>query len=316
MSWYILSLLDYRTLKGRDSARFPQCKPRGEENVLIQGWVKSGKVKIETSGHFLPEQQVLSDVSLDNKRKCHLCHETFEYSKEAFIKHVRIHPKDQRYECPDCPDQRRSKEPLPFFEHRHKKHGLPYPSGLEVYICHASSENCKFQSVLKTSIIQHIQSVHEPLSAKHKEYRAKYKIKQNIKRLPCPHCPAMWATTQQLNKHIEVHTQSLEDRKIHNCPTCNQKFASPIHLRTHYKAIHLKIREYRCKICDLKFGNTGNLKEHIGIKHLGYANAKEWRKSENKNVRDKVTKHEAYEYIPFKWKDEYMKVDGEEQVES
>ena len=66
----------------------------------------------------------------------------------------------------------------------------------------------------------------------------------------------------------------------------------------------------------MKFGNTGNLKEHIGIKHLGYANAKEWRKSENKNVRDKVTKHEAYEYIPFKWKDEYMEVDGEEQVES
>ena len=301
-------------MRGRNKELGPQSKPRAEGSTphsAIQDWIETGKLIKGTSGQILSEQQTSPDVSIENKMKCQLCQEPLDGSKHAFLQHVRSHPKEQRFECKDCPDRKRYPNILPFFEHRHNKHGLPYPSGLEVYICRASV-SCKFQSLMRTSVIQHMECVHGPLSDKKKMYRAQ----QKIKRLPCPHCPAMFATTQQLNNHIEVHTQSLEDRKIHNCPTCNQKFASPIHLRTHYKAIHLKIREYRCKICDLKFGNTGNLKEHIGIKHLGYANAKEWRKSENKNVRDKVTKHEAYEYTPFKWKDEYMKVDGEQLVES
>ena len=80
-----------------------------------------------------------------------------------------------------------------------------------------------------------------------------------------------------------------------------------MHLRAHFKLKHLNIKEYRCKICDLKFSNTSNLKEHIGIRHLGYANGKEWRKPENKAVRIETANHEAYEYIQFKWKDKYMK---------
>ena len=83
------------------------------------------------------------------------------------------------------------------------------------------------------------------------------------------------------------------------CKQWVKKFADTTHLRTHVKSAHLNIKEYRCKLCDAKFTNGGNLKEHIGIKHLSYANAKEWRKPENKSVRDKISEHEAYEYIQY-----------------
>ena len=110
----------------------------------------------------------------------------------------------------------------------------------------------------------------------------------------------MFYDNQQLKRHILLkHTISLEDRRMDLCKQCGKKFADTTHLRTHVKSVHLNIKEYRCKLCDAKFANGGNLKEHIGIKHLGYANAKEWRKPENKSVRDKISEHEAYEYIQY-----------------
>ena len=55
---------------------------------------------------------------------------------------------------------------------------------------------------------------------------------------------------------------------------------------------------FRCKICNTPFSNTGNLEEHIGIKHLGFKDGKDWRKNKPAN-KHLVKQHEAYEYTPY-----------------
>ena len=149
-------------MRGRNKELGPQSKPRAEgssPHSAIQDWIETAKLIKGTSGQILSEQQTSPDVSIENKMKCQLCQEPLDGSKHAFLQHVRSHPKEQRFECTDCPDQKRYPNILPFFEHRHNKHGLPYPSGLEVYICRASV-SCKFQSLMRTSVIQHMECVH------------------------------------------------------------------------------------------------------------------------------------------------------------
>ena len=55
---------------------------------------------------------------------------------------------------------------------------------------------------------------------------------------------------------------------------------------------------FRCTLCDTFFSNTGNLEEHIGIKHMGYKNSQEWRVAKKDvAVKQAAKNHEAYEYI-------------------
>ena len=41
----------------------------------------------------------------------------------------------------------------------------------------------------------------------------------------------------------------------------------------------------------------GNLKEHIGLKHMGIS-SKDWRNPEFKAVRDSASSHQAWEFVP------------------
>ena len=67
----------------------------------------------------------------------------------------------------------------------------------------------------------------------------------------------------------------------------------------HIKTVHQKLRQYRCKVCNIFFSQGPNLAEHIGVKHMGYKSAKEWRSPENKYARQACSNHEAYEFIPL-----------------
>ena len=220
-----------------------------------------------------------------------------------------------RHKCGDCNEGTIYKSCLHYFEHRQNKHGTPYPSGVDVFYCHASQE-CKFKSLIRASVKQHMVIVHAkgnkssvcPICGK--TYPTRFQVEhhvkrthQKVKRHKCPHCPMMFWAMQQCKRHVEVvHTKSLEERKNIMCPQCDQKFASTEHLKTHIKNKHLGLKEYRCTLCDLKFANGCNLREHIGLKHLGIENAKEWRKPENKTIREETYNHPAYEHIPYKLK--------------
>ena len=184
-----------------------------------------------------------------------------------------------------------------------------------MFYCRASQE-CKFKSLIRGSVKQHMEIVHSkgnkssvcPICGK--TYANRFQMNdhvkrthQKVKRHKCQHCPMMFWAKQGLKRHVEVvHTKSLKERKNIMCPQCDQKFASTEHLKTHIKNKHLGLKEYRCTLCDLKFANGCNLREHIGLKHLGIKNAKEWRKPENKTIREETYNHPAYEHMPYKLK--------------
>ena len=79
------------------------------------------------------------------------------------------------------------------------------------------------------------------------------------------------------------------------------RFAQQAHRDNHVRVVHLKIKQYRCKLCDTYYANTGNLEEHIGTKHLGFRNSKEWRRNKAAN-KTAAKSHEAYEYVKH-WQD-------------
>jgi len=122
---------------------------------------------------------------------------------------------------------------------------------------------------------------------------------EKITRFKCEQCEFTSIWPGGLKLHVQnIHTLPLEKRKTHLCPHCGSKFVNPRQLKTHVDAVHLKIKRYRCKLCDIRFCAGGNLKEHIGLKHLNFKDAKEWRKPENKTIREETSKHEAWEFIP------------------
>merc|ERR1719262_254456 len=98
---------------------------------------------------------------------------------------------------------------------------------------------------------------------------------------------------------MKLHETPLEQRRREMCNQCGARFATHSQLRTHIKAVHLKLKPYRCKICNIKFAHVCNLQEHIGLRHLGFKDTKEWRLPENKETRTSALKHEAFEFTPL-----------------
>ena len=168
------------------------------------------------------------NINLDKSNKnCCLCNGSFD--KSGIIKH-----KSHSINCSDCPNGTNYSECLHYFQHRQNKHGVAYPSGVEIYYCRAS-DNCTFKSLIKDSVKQHIQMTHKyglekerscPICSK--SFSSPFYVDQHIKRYhkkvknhKCPQCESMFYDNQNLKRHILLkHTISLEDRKMDQCKQC------------------------------------------------------------------------------------------------
>ena len=76
-------------------------------------------------------------------------------------------------------------------------------------------------------------------------------------------------------------------------------FCTPAQVDNHVKIVHLKIKEARCTICNTLFGLKNNLDEHIAIKHMGFKDAKHWRRCKNNEEVERVRAHPAFEFMPY-----------------
>ena len=47
------------------------------------------------------------------------------------------------------------------------------------------------------------------------------------------------------------------------CEACGKSFAQAEHLKSHIKAVHEGVKNYKCKTCDTAFATNQNLKLHI-----------------------------------------------------
>ena len=131
------------------------------------------------------------------------------------------------------------------------------------------------------------------------EHVARTHLKVRHFRCDRPNCKFTSYKQHGLDHHVKnVHEPRSDDVKVYQCQECGHTAREEIKLKTHIKAVHLKIKEYRCTLCNVQYTHRCNLQEHIGLRHMGYKDAREWRRPENKEVRKSATQHEAFEYIP------------------
>ena len=72
----------------------------------------------------------------------------------------------------------------------------------------------------------------------------------NRKVYQCDICPQTRTTAEQLKTHkLEVH----EKKKRHHCTRCDFKSYRKDTVDRHLKAIHLKIKDWKCEACNRGF---------------------------------------------------------------
>merc|ERR1712227_788184 len=56
-------------------------------------------------------------------------------------------------------------------------------------------------------------------------------------------------------------------QNIFECVFCEEKEVKKINITHHIRKSHPEIEDYKCKVCNKKFGNVSNLEDHFHIHH-------------------------------------------------
>ena len=277
---------------------------------------------------------MVEDKQTLNFDSCAICGESIEGgSEEALKSHCFLKHKGKLFKCDGC--EHSFKYRLYLTDHKMRKHHVEPPSGLTLYLC----QLCPYSSLCKEYMENHFRTKHwDGAKSKKsntikgrggqyqchvcgKDFANKHYVDQHIARThnkvrnvncPYPDCKFTTYNRNGLKNHLKIHTATLEDRKAYKgftCQECGARSLSKGHLINHIKAVHRKVKEYGCKICQLRFNNIGNCKEHIGLKHMGFKDAKEWRLKENADIRKSAETHQAFEYVPDQeWQEEFKRL--------
>ena len=79
----------------------------------------------------------------------------------------------------------------------------------------------------------------------------------------CHICEKVIRNTAELKVHLRIHSGIQE----YKCKICYMKFSQSGTLKTHVQMVHEGIKNHQCKICDMKFGILGNLNKKF-LKYL------------------------------------------------
>ncbi len=58
-----------------------------------------------------------------------------------------------------------------------------------------------------------------------------------------------------------------EKRRDYACDLCNMSFGETGDLRKHVKAVHMKIKEHQCPHCEMAFSRPAHMRSHVGTIH-------------------------------------------------
>lgn len=87
---------------------------------------------------------------------------------------------------------------------------------------------------------------------------------QEKKRKTCPKCQRVFASLNNLEKHMKMHGET--NVKEISCPKCPSKFSTLSKLEEH-KVFHDQKRSFSCKVCHLRFRTKISLCEHFSEDH-------------------------------------------------
>lgn len=164
--------------------------------------------------------------------QCPQCLKIFRGSYEL-RRHMKIHDRIRKYQCPRCPSAFTTLKSLRF--HEHAKHPESRP-----YKCHVCNKDLKHQNGLSCHMI----SFHPDI------FHARYK---------CSECGKGFAFKCYMTIHMKVHGDK-------TCKKCGKKFKSAHALRVH---MGISSNENtQCSLCGKTFSTPGNLNRHmIRVKH-------------------------------------------------
>ena len=99
---------------------------------------------------------------------------------------------------------------------------------------------------------------------KNRMYLSDHIRKVHGKRKPCGECGA------KFNEYnLSRHTRVVHGKEFHNClcPVCGKCFFDQARLLSHKMEVHLKLKPFKCDVCDFKCATIRNLNLHRRKRH-------------------------------------------------
>ena len=150
-----------------------------------------------------------------------------------------------------------------------------------------SSYQCKkcprsFQ--LRIEAVRHASTCGTPSKAK--------KRGKNKRMLTCNLCPFQASTRAKLSKHrMSEHKDLL--RQSNCCTTCQKTFKTVKNLKMHIRMVHMKLKNFKCNICPLKFPTKFSRNRHL-LTHQGDEAAERVRLDEEQAFLRAIERSESF----------------------
>ena len=201
------------------------------------------ELELKQKNHESHSKSVLKRIDLD----CPLCTKKFKLKTRLDL-HIRKSHITSHYLCNQCDFKTNSKKEVQ--DHAEENHGDSNTFNFkETKVCIECNKTARSYK----SLIKHI-SVH----------RTKY-----IKLLFCVDCGYKAENQKELKSHnSDVHETTIEKGEKRSCPLCDyQTEWGKSHLDRHIRAIHDRIKDFKCPFCEISCSQKGNLRLHIDQVH-------------------------------------------------
>ena len=208
----------------------------------------------------------------ERSNKCDICGAVFAYSYR-----LKNHIKEQHdfdfigYPCDKCDFLGQSKGKIQY--HKKMKHDQKDKKTFDCAPCGKSYKT-------NPGLIYHNRSVHKKIiyncehcdstfthtSSMHKHIK-EYHGEGLTKEYKCEVCGKILGTNENLKKHLKfVHYESQD--KNHVCQECDFRAKEPSRLKTHINTVHLKVKSFKCDLCEESFDVINYLRNHMKSEHL------------------------------------------------
>uniref|UniRef100_T1GBR1 C2H2-type domain-containing protein n=1 Tax=Megaselia scalaris TaxID=36166 RepID=T1GBR1_MEGSC len=226
-----------------------------------------GKDFRDLKGHFR--------VAHDKPRGYAMCCDRIFYKKEVLVEHIHIHINPEHFKCKNCGMTFKASKSLEFVG----------PKDLDSHIK-------RMHEMISSTLCEQCGKVvqNSKMSAHRLEHQGK-----KPEMIECHLCGAKLRC--DLNRHIEaMHSNS--DEK-HVCHVCGKESSNFYALRKHILYNHQMERKFECTICDKKFKQRYNLKEHMAV-HTGESLYNcphcEWRFKSSANMHTHIKRRHRAEW--------------------